>query len=147
MGFDYDEKDMKILRLLSENSRLSFRQLASKAGLHPNTVISRIKRMEEAGVIEKYTLKMNYRKLDYLVRAVIQVDIHGQVGAAARKIAKLPGIREVYRTTGEYDVFATAVCRQVEDLNTLINAIGSMPEVQRTNTKIVLETFDSNPEF
>ena len=147
MGFDYDEKDMKILRLLSENSRLSFRQIASRAGLHPNTAISRIKRMEEAGVIEKYTLKANYGKLDYLVRAVIQVDIQGQADVAARKIAKLQGICEVYRTTGEYDVFAIAVCKQVEDLNTLINAIGSMPEVQRTNTKIVLETFDPNPEF
>lgn len=54
-----DEYDLKILNLLKENSRLTYSEIAKKIGLTRQTVMSRIKRLEEDGVISKYTIEVN----------------------------------------------------------------------------------------
>lgn len=54
-----DEYDMKILDILSENSRMSYSEIAKKLGLTRQTVKSRIEKLEKEGVIEKYTIKVS----------------------------------------------------------------------------------------
>lgn len=54
-----DEYDMKILDLLSENSRMSYSEIAKVLGLTRQTVKSRIERLEKEGIIEKYTIKIS----------------------------------------------------------------------------------------
>jgi len=55
-----DEKDIRILKVLLEDSRLSFRQIAKRTGLAVSTVVSRVRRLEESGIIKKYTVEIDY---------------------------------------------------------------------------------------
>lgn len=147
MVFDYDEKDVEILRILSNSARLSFREMAKRLGMHPNSVIDRIRRMEKEGVIEKYSIVVNYAKLGFGVTALIQIEVEGKTDTAMRKVARLPCVHEAYRTTGEYDGIAIVVCRSIDELGRLVNSINGIEGVQRVNTKIALAGFGGNPEF
>lgn len=141
MAYECDDKDVAILRVLSGNSRLSFREAAKRLKMHPNSVMERVRRMEREGVIEKYTIRPNYRLLGYKVTAVIQVDVEGNTDSAMKKIARFPCVENAYRTTGEYDGIAIVVCREIDDLGRLVNEINGVEGVQRVNTKVVLSEF------
>lgn len=147
MIFDYDDKDVGILRLLSGNSRISYREMAKKLGMHPNSVIERIKKMEKEGVIEKYTVNVNYKKLGYGITALIQVDVEGKTEPSLKKIAKIPFVQSAYRTTGEYDGIVMVVCRDMDELGRIVNEINDVEGVSQVNTKIVLSDFKGCPEF
>ena len=59
-----DEKDRKILELLEYNGRLSIQDLSSKLNIPPSTIHNRIKRMENARVIEGYSVKLNEKIME-----------------------------------------------------------------------------------
>jgi Lrp/AsnC family transcriptional regulator, leucine-responsive regulatory protein len=141
MAYETDDKDVAILRVLGANSRLSFREIATKLGMHPNSVIERVRRMERAGIIEKYGLVVNSKLLGFRVTAVVQIDIKGRSDIAMRRISRLPFVREAYRTTGEYDGLVVVVCRDIDDLSRLVNDINGVDGVQRVNTKIALTEY------
>lgn len=141
MGYKYDERDVAILTLLDENARLSYREIAKKLRMHPNTVIERIKRMEREGVIERYSVVVNYRKLNYEIISIIQVDITGKPDEVIKNVAKVGYVHRVYQTTGEYDAIAIVVCKNINALSKITASISGIPGVQRTNTKIVLAEF------
>ncbi len=147
MAYDYDDKDVGILRLLMRNTKRSHREIAKELRIHPNTVMERIRRLEAAGVITGYSATIDYKKLGYGVSAVIQIDIEGRTEVAMKKIARLPFVHHAYRTTGEYDGIAIVVCRDIEELGKLVNEINSTEGVQRVNTKIVLAAFPGAPDF
>ena len=59
-----DEKDIKILNLLEHNGRLSIQKISSKLNIPPSTIHNRIKRMENAKVIEGYSVKLNEKIME-----------------------------------------------------------------------------------
>ncbi len=146
MAYDYDAKDVGILRLLGRNARLSSREIAKELKIHPNTVIERMRRMEKEGVITRYTAVFDFRKLGYAITAIIQIDIEGKTDVAMRKVAKMPYVHHAYRTTGEYDGIAIVTCKDIDTLGRLVNDINSVEGVQRVNTKIVLGNFKEDSE-
>ncbi|MBU0586245.1 Lrp/AsnC family transcriptional regulator [Candidatus Micrarchaeota archaeon] len=143
----YDETDLDILRLLKKNSRLSYRQISSKLKIHPNTVIARIKKLEREGVIEKYTIGLDYKKLGYGITAIFNLAASTRADAVAKEIVVLPHVREIHKVTGQYDLVATVVCRDIDDLNELFIKIASMPAIQRSGTQIVLESYKPVESF
>ncbi|MFA5077185.1 MAG: Lrp/AsnC family transcriptional regulator [Candidatus Micrarchaeia archaeon] len=144
MGFEYDEKDVGILRLLDENARMPYREIAKRVRMHPNTVIERMKRMEEEGVIERYAPVLNYKKLGYGIIAIIQVDVEGDPHRVMKNIGKQSFVHYAYGTTGEYDGIVVVICKDIEMLNSITGEIAVVPGVQRVNTKITLEQFGGN---
>lgn len=147
MVYDYDGKDLEILRVLGRNGRLSYREIAKELKMHPNSVIERIRKMEKAGVILKYNAAIDYKKLGYGITALIQIDIEGKTDVAMKKIARFPFVHNAYRTTGEYDGIVIVRCTDMDCLGKLVNDINSVEGVQRVNTKIVLASFKDHPEF
>lgn len=141
MVYKYDEKDVEILRFLCINAKLSSRKLAQKLGMHPNSVIERIKKMEKAGIIRKYTTLLNVKMLGYKIKALIQLEIKGNTDVVMKKIVKLPFIQNAYRTTGEYDGIVKVICRDMDDLGRIVNEMNGVEGVQKVNTKIVLAEF------
>ncbi len=62
-----DEIDVLILQELQKDSRLSIRELSKRINLSPPSVTERVRRLEDDGVIEKYTIKINKKNLDCLL--------------------------------------------------------------------------------
>ena len=64
-----DSTDQKLLGLLSMNSRLSFAELGRKINLSPSSVRERMQRLEDTGIIKKYSIQLDERKLGFELEA------------------------------------------------------------------------------
>lgn len=142
-----DQKDIAILNLLYVNSRLSCREIARKTGIPAMTVLNRIKRFEEAGVILEYTTRADIRKLGYNILAYVIVIIDYAViaknkigqGEVANEIIKHPNVSVADLVTGpDRDVLVKIKCRDTEELNRVLDDIRKIPGVSRTDTMNIL---------
>jgi len=139
MGGSVDEVDQRILDELAGNARESFRRLAVRVGVSPATVIQRVKRMEKDGIILGYSAVVDYEKMGMDFEAVVEVTItKGALLEVQKHIAHLPGVVSVYDVTGESDSLVIARCRSRGEFSRLVKKILAIPEVQRTNTHVIL---------
>ncbi len=135
------ELDIKILKELSTDGRLSLRKLAEKLRVPIATVAKHVKKLENDGVIKGYTLRLDFDKLGYELTAVIEVTVSGgKLLDVERTIAKNPCVQAVYDVTGGVDVYVIAKFKNRGELSSFIKGLLSTPYVERTNTHIVLTT-------
>jgi Lrp/AsnC family transcriptional regulator, leucine-responsive regulatory protein len=132
---DLDPTDARILGALVKDARISIADLARSVDLSPPSVSERIKRLEEAGVIEGYTLTINPKALGLPIAAWLRIrPIPGQLQKVADILRGLPEIVECDRITGEDCFIARAHVQSVDDLEKLIDQI--IPYAM-TNTSII----------
>ncbi len=132
---EIDRTDTKLLDALVADARISIAELARLVGLSPPSVSERIKRLEEARVIEGYTVKIDPKALGLPLTAWLRIrPIPGQLHKVTEILQGLPNIVECDRITGEDCFIARAHIRSVEDLERLIDKI--IPYAM-TNTSIV----------
>ena len=130
-----DAVDANILRALAEDARISVTELARMVRLSAPSVAERVRRLEENGVIEGYSVKINAAALGLPLAAWLRIrPIPGQLQKVAGILQGLPEIVECDRITGEDCFIARAHVRSVADLERLIDAI--IPYAM-TNTSII----------
>jgi Lrp/AsnC family leucine-responsive transcriptional regulator len=130
-----DPVDAKILRALARDARTSTAELSRAVGLSAPSVSERVKRLEESGVIEGYSVKINAAALGLPLAVWLRIrPIPGQLQKVAEILRALPEIVECDRVTGEDCFIARAHLRSVADLERLIDEI--IPYAM-TNTSII----------
>ena len=136
-----DDLDKQILRLLSKNARLSFREIAMKLDISTSTVSARVKRMEDQNLLRGYVVDVDPRALGYELTALIGVRIaHGKLLDVQRTVARDDRVFAVYDTTGEWDSILLARFKGTRDLDSFVKKVLSIGDVERTNTMVVLNT-------
>jgi len=134
-----DEKDIKILRELVADARLSYREIARRVNLSVATVVTRIKDLEKSGVIEGYSAMLNQERLGYDVVAIIELIIsNGKLLEVEEEIAKNPNVYGVYDVTGTSDAIVIARFKTRYELSKFVKSMLAMPFVQRTITHVAL---------
>ena len=132
---EIDDIDLKLLYALTTDARTSNAELARLVGLSPPSVSERIRRLEEASVIESYSVNINPKALGLSLAAWLRIrPIPGQFHKVTKILRDLPEIVECDRITGEDCLIARVHVRSVEDLERLIDKI--MP-YSVTNTSII----------
>ena len=141
-----DIRDQKILSVLLENSRLSCREIAKRVGCSVATVINRMRELEKQGIVKGYVAQLDYEKLGYDVQAVISLRISkGKLFEVEKKIAILHPVFAVYDVTGNFDAIVVAKFKSRKALDTFLKKIQAYDFVERTDTKLVLNTFKESP--
>jgi Transcriptional regulators len=136
-----DGTDVKILRILLSDARFSSRQIAKKTGVSVGTVLSRMKKMEQTGIIKEYSAVVDHEKLGYELTVIIEMTISkGRLSEIAKEIAKVPNVCCVYNVTGLTDAMVIAKFKKREELSGFTKYLLSLPHVERTNTHVVLTT-------
>jgi len=136
-----DETDVRILKVLTVDARLSSRQIAKQCNISIGTVLSRIKKMESEGVIKAYTALLNHEKLGYELTVVTEITVSkGRLLEIENEIAGLPNVCCVYDLTGLADAAIIAKFKNREELSRFTKRLLSLPHVERTNTHVVLTT-------
>jgi DNA-binding Lrp family transcriptional regulator len=137
----FDQTDRRILSELLADSRQSFRQIARKIGISPGTVLKRIKRLETERIIRYYTVILDHEKLGYDLAAIIELTISkGRLIDVEKEIAKYKNVLGVYDVTGTTDAMILAKFKTRRELNNFIKKILAMELVERTNTRVILNT-------
>ena len=72
-----DETDIKILKIINDDVRISYRQISRDLGISVGTVHNRIDKMLKSGVIEKFAPILNHKKLGYTLTSIIGVNVEG----------------------------------------------------------------------
>lgn len=136
-----DETDVKILKVLSADARLSSRQVAKQCDISIGTALSRIKKLEGEGIIEGYTALLDQEKLGYELTVVTEITVSkGRLLEMENEIARIPNVCCVYDLTGLADAAIIAKFKNREDLSKFTKHLLSLPYVERTNTHVVLTT-------
>ncbi len=130
-----DAIDARLMQALVDNARTSSADLARLVGLSAPSVAERVRRLEEAGIIEGYSARINMRELGLPIAAWLRIrPIPGELKRVAEILQGLPEIVECDRVTGEDCFVAKAFLRSVADLEQLIDKI--IPFAM-TNTSII----------
>jgi Lrp/AsnC family leucine-responsive transcriptional regulator len=130
-----DKLDVAILKALVENARIPVKTLAGRIGLSSPSTAERIRRLEEAGVIEGYSARLNPRALGLPVAVLMRIrPMPGELHRVAKLLAKKTSVVECDRVTGDDCFVAKAHVQTVEELERLIDDI--LP-LATTNTAII----------
>lgn len=136
-----DKTDIKILKNLLVDARLSSRQMALKLGMSTVTILTRIKKMEKEKIVKGYTAIIDHEKLGYDLTAIIEIFTKkGKMVEIENELSSLENVCAVYDVTGESDTVVVAKFKNREELSRFVKTISSKPNVDKTVTNIVLST-------
>jgi DNA-binding Lrp family transcriptional regulator len=142
---ELNETDKKILKNLLDDARFSSRQIAKNVGVSVGTVLSRIKKMEEDGLIKGYSVILNHEKLGYELTVVTEITVSkGRLTEMENEIAKIPNVCGVYDVTGLTDAVIIAKFKSREGLGKFTKQLLALPYIERTNTHVALTTVKEN---
>ncbi len=133
--------DQQLIGKLRENARRSTSEIARELGVSRSTINSRIKRLEETGVIKGYTLEYGEDYANQLVSAHVLIKVNQKLTARTnRDLHQVPQIRAVFAISGDYDLIAEIEAESTANLSQILDLIGNFEGVERTNSSLILET-------
>jgi Lrp/AsnC family transcriptional regulator, leucine-responsive regulatory protein len=140
-----DRRDAQLLAELQTDGRRSVVELAERIGLSPTPCARRIKQLEDAGVIEGYTVVIDPRRLGLSVQALVQVRLErhtdDNVEQFKRSLQALDEVIACFATTGAHDFMLHVVVPDLESLQTVVlRKLLKIPSVRDVQSSIVLET-------
>lgn len=131
----------KVLNECLRDSRQSIREVARKVGVSSGTVASRLKEMEDTGIIRRYSVILDYEKLGYELTAITEIIVSdGKMIEVGEAIAKLSQATGVYNVTGDSDIMIVGKFRTRKELSDFTKRVLIIPHVLRTKTHLVLNT-------
>ncbi len=138
-----DDTDLKLLKVLAENSALTNKDLAAKVNLSPSPVFERVKRLETEGYIKKYIALIDAEKLNYglIVFCNIKLKQHDKsVGHQfVSDILKIKEVVECYNISGDYDFLLKVFTRDMKHYQDFVfNKLGSVKSIGSTHSTFVM---------
>jgi len=146
-GGKLDITDLKILKILKEDSRESLANIADKLSISKATVSRRISRMEEEGFISGYTIITNPARLG-LMRAMIGLEVIGpSVNAIIEELKKFEEIEFIHKVFGDHSLLCEVYTKSVDSLYDLIQShILKIANIQNVEVDILIERIALNPD-
>lgn len=138
-----DNIDLKIIDILTKNSRETVSEISHKVHLSLPAVSERIRKLEENNIIENFTIKVNREKSDYklLVNIFVNINKTENIEPFRKKIVKFQEVLECYHIVGEYDYLLKVLLRDTSELEHFISEkLKKIKGVSKTNTIIILST-------
>ena len=138
-----DATTLEILNILQDDARTPNAEIARRVGLAPSAVYERIRKLEERGIVQGYTARLDPRALGLGLLAFVFVRADERVGSdeTAQVLSAIPEVQEVHHIAGE-DCFLVKVrAPDTEALSRLLrDRFGALPAVRSTRTTVVLRT-------
>jgi len=136
-----DERDRMIIDMLTKDARTPFTEIAKKLGISETAVRKRVRALEEEGVIEQYTIKVNPSKLGYTLVSLTGVDTRPErIFIVAEELKKFDFVKELYLTSGDHMIMTEIWAKDGQDLSDILsNKIGKLEGVTKVCPAIILE--------
>ncbi len=140
-----DKIDRKILSELQRNGRASLQEISQAVGLSSTPCWTRMKRMEDTGVIERYTVNLNAEALGLGETVMVQVTLDSHSDNTLEKfgeiLASIPEVVEAYLVSGEYDYLLRIAVRDTKDYERLLREkLYRIKGIRHSKSNFVLRT-------
>jgi Lrp/AsnC family leucine-responsive transcriptional regulator len=143
-----DELDKKILGLLCQDARQSYREIARKLGTSHANVANRIENMEKSGTIKGYTVVMNPENFDlYPLCMQISVKPGANVSAIGQMLSGLDEVSIVSRVTGQQDLLVLALCKDKNQAVNLMSKVSGIEGIDKMESHVVIECMKLMPKW
>ena len=138
-----DKFDISILQALQRDARMSLQELAGQVGLTSSPCWTRIKRMEEAGVIEGDSVRVNAALVGLPDTVIVQATLDSHSDAAliefGEALAAIPEVIDAYLVSGDYDYFIRIAVRDTRDYERLLRErLYKIPGIRHSKSSFVL---------
>jgi DNA-binding Lrp family transcriptional regulator len=141
-----DSLDMKIIRSLQANARKPILHIAKEVDASEATIRRRIDKLLREGIIERFTVVLDYHKLGRVIKAFIGLRVEpSKLKAIAEHLAKHPDTQVLYRTSGDTDIVTEVIFEKMEDLNAFLEQELSLEGVLGTIVTIVIGPYKRCP--
>ena len=138
-----DRFDLAILRALQRDARLSLSEISAEVGLTSSPCWTRIRRLEEAGVIEGYTVRLNAEKLGLKDTVIVQVTLDSHSDEALERfghaLQAIPEVLEAFLVSGDYDYYLRLAVADTRDYERLLREkLYKIPGIRHSKSSFVL---------
>lgn len=138
-----EPRDTRLLDLLQQDSRISNADLAEKLGMSASACWRRVRALEDAGVIERYSVKLNPEKAGFGFQAIVHVHLirhePEKIVEFINAVSRREEVQECYATTGQADYHLKVLCRDLAAYNRFLEEfLFTMSAVQSAQTNVIL---------
>ncbi|HEU0112138.1 MAG TPA: Lrp/AsnC ligand binding domain-containing protein [Flavisolibacter sp.] len=137
-----DKLDLQIIQQLMLDASPSYAEMGKKLFVSAGTIHVRIKKLQEANIIQGMKFHVDLKKLGYDVIAFIGIYLEKSslYDVVAKDLKKIPEIVRMNYTTGNYSIFAEIVCKDIAQLRSVLHdELQKIKGIERTETFISLE--------
>ena len=145
-----DNKDLELLRILEENSRLSAQEIASMTALAPAEVEARIHVLEDTQIIRKYTTVVNWEKAgNGEVSAIIELKVSPErdygYDRIAERLSRFRQVKTLRLMTGTYDLQLMVSGKNMQEVSRFVSEhVAPMDRIRETATHIIMKSYKEN---
>ncbi|GCF13670.1 AsnC family transcriptional regulator [Haloarcula mannanilytica] len=144
----YENLDRELVNALLGDGRASLRSLGEDLDVSVTTVSNHLSDLEDEGIINGYTPKVDYDKLGYDVTAIIQLKVEGSsLPEVTDDLKEHKQMISVYEVTGDYDIIAVGKFTDTDGMNAQIKELLTDPEIKESNTSVVLNAASEHEQF
>jgi Lrp/AsnC family leucine-responsive transcriptional regulator len=141
----FDKQDLAILRVLLADSRKSLQEIGKEVGLSTTSCWNRIKRMEAAGAIQGYTVKVDLSQLGYRDSVIVLVNLESHSDETlyefGRTLETIPEVLEAFLISGDYDYYIRIAVQDTRDYERLLREkLYKIPGIRHSKSSFVLRT-------
>lgn len=136
-----DSTDIEILERLREDGRASFSDIADDIGVATSTVASRVRKMEEEGVITGFRPQIDYEELGFELTAMIDIRAEAEmIPEVAEGLQGLGRVISFFEVTGRTDMIVIGRFLDREDMNEFVKKLQRTDGIRSTETHVILTT-------
>jgi DNA-binding Lrp family transcriptional regulator len=145
-----DEKDLELLRILEENSRLSAEDIATMTNLTIHEVESRVQELESAKIIKGYSTVVNWEKAgNSEVSAIIELKVSPErdfgYDRIAERLCRFRQVKTLRLITGTYDLQLIVAGKNMQEVSRFVSEhVAPMDRIRETATHIIMKSYKEN---
>lgn len=142
-NYEFDKIDLKLISILQDDARTPFLEIARRLDVSGGTIHVRLAKLEEAGVIDGYTLKVNEKRVGLDVCCLVGVTLKStsEYQNVLKQLKKMKEVVDAWYTTGSYSLMLRVYSESMETFHLfLLNKLQSIKEIQSTETFVVMNS-------
>lgn len=150
MSYQPDKTDLRILKLLQENARITNLQIATQIGLSPAPTLERVRKLENSGYIKSYHAFVDEEKLGLGIKSFIQVSLdfhtHNAIPEFVAAVKAISEVTECHHVTGNCDFILKVYVKDIKAYESVImEKISKIPYVKTFQTMMIMSTSKKEP--
>jgi Lrp/AsnC family leucine-responsive transcriptional regulator len=140
-----DKKDFALITALQQNASRRLEDLAKLVQLAPSSVHDRLQKLERAGIIRQWTIKLDAPALGLAVLAFVGISATKPCSELVEALRAIPAIEECHSVAGELSMMLKVRVASTPALLELSEQLRAIPGIEQTETTIVLKTQIDRP--
>jgi len=148
LGVELDSVDMKLLKILWENSRVSFKEMGEKVGMSTSGAKRRIEDLKKRGVIKGFTVEVDEGKMGYPVTALLNIHTRpDKAPQVAKDLSEYDEIGKVNRMFQNPEIIAEVHAEDISQVDELKRELAKSRSIDGVEAKIVQEKLKRKPRI